>query len=363
MTEGAAHRPPLLTEHGIPIRNVWYMLLYTWGYPKSLRRWRSDVEAAPNLEGLLASVLAELVEQRLRIGLGREYVRVDRRLKGIRGRVDFNRSLLDRTFERGEAHCRYESYEVDAPRNRAVRSVLAWLAQGGNFGPAGVEAKRLRHRLRRLVRDLDAVTLIPVDLSYIRRVQVGSNDGDYRLMLAICEFLLESSIPTELGGRRRAPALDRGELTLHAIFESFVAAFYKHHLYGWEVNAQSMLQWPVEEERPLMPRMFPDLLLKRPSDGRMIVLDTKFTANSVTEGRGGKLTYSSGHLYQLYAYLRTQEGRSSQHRSANGILLYPAVGRALSDRFTVQDHQMAIEAVDLAAHWEEIEARLLGLVA
>ena len=354
---------PQVTEHGIPIRNVWHMLLYTWGYSQAARRWWGDAEMAPSLEGLLASVLAQLVEQRLRVGLGREYVQVNERLKGVRGRLDFNRSLLDRTFERGEAHCRYESYEVDAPRNRAVLSVLNRLVRQGRFGPDGGQAMRLRHRLRRLIRDLDMVALVPVDLDYIRRVQLGRNDTDYRLMLAICEFLLGNSMPTEESGHRHAPRLDRDDLRLYEIFERFVAAFYKHHLREWEVSAQAMLHWPVDTEPAFMPRMFPDLVLRRQSDGRMIVLDTKFTASSLTENWRGKTTYSSGHLYQLYAYLRTQEDRSKEHRRADGILLYPAVGRELSDRFTVQDHRLAIETVDLAAQWNEIEARLLGIVA
>jgi 5-methylcytosine-specific restriction enzyme subunit McrC len=358
----ATEQAAAVTEYGIPIRNVWHMLLYAWGQYPDAKRWRSEVERAPSLEGLLAMVLARLVEQRLRIGLGREYVAVDRRLRGIRGRVDFNRSLLDRTFEQGEAHCRYESFEVDAPRNQIIKSMLARLVREGRFGPNLSEAKQLRHRLRRLVRDLDGINPVAVDIDHIRRVQLGRNDGDYRLMLSICEYLLETSMPTEYSGRRASTKVNRDDLTLYKLFEQFVAAFFRQHLSGWQVSRQSGMPWPVETVVPRLPMMIPDLVLHDPRESRMIVLDTKFTAGSLRTGVGGKSTYDSSHLYQLYAYLRTQEAKSPVHRVASGVLLYPGAGTELSDRFIVQGHEVRIETVDLAGDWTTVERRLLDTV-
>lgn len=362
MTSNLASEKVAVTEHGIPIRNVWHMLLYVWGHFRHAKQWRSEVESAPSLDGLLASVLAKLLEQRLRIGLGREYVEVNRRLRGIRGRVDFNRSLLDRTFERGEAHCRYDSFEVDSPRNRIIKSMLARLVREGRFGPNGDESKLLKHRLRRLVRDLEGIAQVVVEMDVIRRVKLGRNDGDYQLMLAICEYLLENSMPTEHAGRRSSTKLDRDELTLFKIFEQFVAAFYKHHLTDWEVSRQSGVNWPVDSVVQRLPKMIPDLVLSCPDEPRIIVLDTKFTAGSLRTGLGGKSTYDSSHLYQLYAYLRTQEAKSAAHREATGVLLYPGIYAELSDRFVVQGHEIGIQTVDLAGDWVGVERRLLDIV-
>src|SRR5690625_4039486 len=102
MTTAAATGPVKLTEYGIPVRNVWYMLLYTWGQHLSREKWRAEVEAAPTLDALLARILAAELEQRLRIGLGREYVTTSARLRSIRGKIDFPRSLRKQLFDRGE---------------------------------------------------------------------------------------------------------------------------------------------------------------------------------------------------------------------------------------------------------------------
>lgn len=51
------------TVGGIPIKNLWFMLLYAWDRPELLGSWRADVETAPNLATLLARILARLVQQ------------------------------------------------------------------------------------------------------------------------------------------------------------------------------------------------------------------------------------------------------------------------------------------------------------
>src|SRR5262245_14547289 len=104
------------TEHGIPIRNLWHMLLYAWNEIPLNNQWAmNDIESAPTLDALLASVLMQLMQGRLRIGLGSDYVTKEGILKSIRGRIDFANSLKRRTFEHGEVYSIYQHYSVNAP--------------------------------------------------------------------------------------------------------------------------------------------------------------------------------------------------------------------------------------------------------
>ena len=99
------------TEYGIPIRNLWHMCLYAWNEVSMNNHWTLDsAEDAPTLDALLASVLAKLVQQRLRIGLGRSYVNEHKSIRGIRGRIDFSESLKYQTFEQGQAYCDSQQY-------------------------------------------------------------------------------------------------------------------------------------------------------------------------------------------------------------------------------------------------------------
>ena len=112
-----------------------------------------------------------------------------------------------------------------------------------------------------------------------------------------------------------------------------------------------------------MPTMSPDLVLQHKITGRLVVLDTKFTANSLIPNRWGNSVFDSSHLYQLYAYLRTQEHLSDSHRVASGILLYPAVHEELTETVELQGHQICMATIDLSQNWSEIESDLLRLMA
>lgn len=363
MSTSAPASPLQYTEYGIPIRNLWHMLLYAWNEATiESHRPLKEVEDAPTLDALLASVLGRLMRQRMRIGLGRSYENQGRSIEGIRGRINFAESLHQRSFERGEAYCEYQELSTNAPRNQIIKSTLARLIQIGSFGPDPAKAEGLRHELRLLSRSLDGIDLIELQPDFIRRQLLNRNDHDYRLMLEICELVLQRQMPTESTGKHDLPNIDHDALILHNIYERFVANFYRIHLTGHTVKAQSRLSWHAKHDNRYLPSMQPDLIIQDHRSGEIIVLDTKFTPKSVVENEWGKEVFDSSHLYQLYAYLSSQKHVSGEHQKAAGILLYPAVHYKLSERIELQDHIIRIECVDLAATWQDIERQLLELI-
>jgi len=325
-------------------------------------RWQIEVERSPTLDALLATILASLMQQRLRIGLGRTYIDEDRMLKGIRGRIDFTNSLKRLAFENRLAYCRFQDFRTNAPKNQIVRSTLIRLVQIGQFGPDRFEAKELRQRLRRIFREMEGIDLIELTTAVIRRQTLGRNDNDYRIMLAICELILTRQMPTEALGYYTLPGIDRDALTLHQIYEKFVANFYRARLEEWSVTKQAQFDWHATKSSDYLPAMRPDLLLEHKASGLIVVLDTKFTPNSLISSRFDRLRFDSSHLYQLYSYLRSQEQVSESYRSASGVLLYPTVRGHLSEEVELQNHSIRFETVDLSRSWMEIEARLLAVV-
>jgi 5-methylcytosine-specific restriction enzyme subunit McrC len=359
------------TEYGIPIRNLWHMLLYAWNEVplNDLRGWAlkdAYVENAPTLDTLLASVLMHLMQQRLRIGLGHDYMDEAGTLRGIRGRIDFAKSLKQHTLDRGQLVCEFQGYRANSLKNQIIRSTLARLVKLGQFGTDPSLANEMQQKLRRLIRDLDGIDFVDLSPDLIRRQLYArsGHDHDYRLMLSICDLIVQRTMPsdTETNARALVPSLDHKQLVLFKIYERFVANFYRLHLRDWEISAQKRLEWHAAEANERLPLMVPDIVLQERSSGRMIVLDTKFTAYSLVENQWGKAIFDSSHLYQLYAYLKSQEHLSEAHRTAVGILLYPAVKNRFSERARLQDQTIRLESVDLAAPWQEIERQLLELL-
>jgi 5-methylcytosine-specific restriction enzyme subunit McrC len=350
------------------------MLLYAWNEaPLQDLRGRAlqdvAVERALTLDALLASVLIRLMQQRLRLGLGHEYVGEEQSLHGVRGRINFSESLKHLGLDSGQLVCEFQGYRANSLKNQIIRSTIARLAKVGQFGPDRALARDLQQQLRRMLRDLDGIDIIELTPDLIRRqlYSRGVSDHDYRLMLSICDLILQRTMPGDSEGNARAlvPPIDRERLVLHRVYERFVANFYRFHLRDWDVSAQKRLEWHAAEANERLPLMVPDIVLQEPpwGSGRLILLDTKFTPNSLVENRWGKPVFDSSHMYQLYAYLKSQEHLSQAHRTAVGILLYPAVRERFSERVRLQGHEIRIESVDLAAPWQEIERQLLELVA
>lgn len=351
-----------LADCGIPIRNIWHMLLYSWDQTMLTHQWRTEVESAPNLDALLASILAKLVQQRLRIGLGRNYLQETGLLRTLRGRIDFGRSVKGLTLQNNQLYCQFHEFSADVPKNQIVRSTLDRVARIGELGQNRVKSAHLKQLLRRLVRDLDQIKVIELNLDLFRRQNLGRNDGDYRLMLAICELLLRRHMPMEHAGPNVLPSVDRDSLTLHEVFERFVARFYQIHLKSWKVRSQAPLHWNDESTSAYLPAMRPDLVLEHKPTGKIIILDTKFTERILVRAPHDRTVFQSGHLYQIYAYLRSQEHRSINYRASTGILLYPAANHHVAESVQLQGHRIGFRTVDLALAWEDVERDLLSLI-
>src|SRR4030095_10380400 len=107
--------------------------------------------------------------------------------------------------------CRFQVFSPNVLKNQIVRSTLHGLSQRGDFGNDRETASALRHQLRRLVRDLDHIDLIELKPDIVRRQELERDDHDYRLMLAICQIILQRQMPTEAGGWRKLYGIDRDQ--------------------------------------------------------------------------------------------------------------------------------------------------------
>jgi 5-methylcytosine-specific restriction enzyme subunit McrC len=113
----------------------------------------------------------------------------------------------------------------------------------------------------------------------------------------------------------------------------------------------------------ILPAMKTDIILEHTDTSRRIVIDTKFTS-MLAQGQFRDGILKSGYLYQLYAYLRSQEGRGdSLADHATGLLLHPAVGEMMDETAVIQGHAIRFATVDLAASSQDIRAQLLRMVA
>ncbi|MFZ2811846.1 MAG: hypothetical protein WAZ17_01935, partial [Thermovirgaceae bacterium] len=102
--------------------------------------------------------------------------------------------------------------------------------------------------------------------------------------------------------------------------------------------------------------------LEHRGEERRIVIDTKFNS-LLTSGWHKEETLRSGYIYQVYTYLRSQEGSGDPlWDDASGLLLHPSVDENVNEFVVIQNHEIRFATVDLGATAREIREQLLQAV-
>ncbi len=348
----------------VPVRNLWLLMLYASEFYRTLGSRRVEVEHCPeDLPDLVATILADFVERRLRRRLRSGSLATHAVLHRVRGRMDVLTTETRGLLAQGRIACFFEGTTVDRPRNRLVRAALERVA--GRVRSVALE-RRCRGLAARMVEE-GVVSGLPTPAE-LRADPLGRNDAEDQPMVTAALLALELAIPTEMPGEQHLPIPEREERWVRRLFEKAVGGFYRVTLVpeGWRVRTGGVLDWPVEWASvgvaAILPQMRTDIVLEASAPPQRIVIDTKFNA-LLTTGWYRDQSLRSGYLYQIYAYLRTQVGRGDPLADhASGLLLHPAVGDHISEEVILQGHRIRFATVDLAATAAELRRQLRACV-
>ncbi len=347
----------------IPLRNIWLLFLYAADLVQFKGRFDHQVETARDLPDLVARLLTHVVEERLRRNLSRGYRPKAATLSRVRGRIDMLESTTRQLMDRGRIACRFEEHTMDTPRNRLVRAALERLA-------ARVADDLVAHRCRQLAGDFTRMGVVGPRPSWAELAsdQIGRNESADRFMVALARMVFDTIIPTEDAGVVSGTLPDSTDHLIRRLFERAVGNALRLELQpqGWSVTQGKRLSWPVTAASPgiaaILPGMQTDIELNHPATGRRIVIDTKFTAIFTTSSYRDQIL-KSGYLYQLYAYLRSQERPDDPASlTSEGMLLHPQAGGAVDEEMMIQGHRMRFKTVDLMGDPGEFEISLQGVV-
>lgn len=184
------------------------------------------------------------------------------------------------------------------------------------------------------------------------------------MMVALAEMVFDGMIPTETHGAALQPGDETTEHLIRRLFERAVGNALRFELepQGWHVAQGRRIAWPMSDATPGLPMILPgmqtDIELFYPESGRFIVIDTKFN-RILTRSNYRDEILRSGYLYQMYAYLRTQERKEHPFSfTSEGILLHPQVGGSVDETMIVQRHSVSFRTIDLTGPSRDFAAQL-----
>ncbi|WP_335916838.1 5-methylcytosine-specific restriction endonuclease system specificity protein McrC [Shewanella chilikensis] len=348
----------------IPMRNIWLLLFYASDLYRHLGSNKIDVEDSPEqIANLVAEVLCHLIEERLVRNLSRGYSRKEAEVSRVRGRINVLATERHRLLDKGKICCRFDELTLDTPRNRYVLAALERLTK------IGIKSS-LVNRCGSLVFKLSSLGVSkvkPSGYSY-QTERFGRHDLSDQKMVAAAELAFSLALPTESEGVFHLTTPDKEIRWLRKLFEKAVAGFYSVVLdkREWVVSANKQFNWQVSDKSAgideILPSMETDIIIEQRSHNELLIIDTKF--NSLTKkGWYRNETLRSGYLYQMYAYLRSQENeRNLRSLTSSGMLLHPAIDDEVAEMVKIQGHAIWFCTVNLGDSALSIRKRLLFLI-
>lgn len=348
----------------IPIRNLWLLYLYASELYEHLdeeERVRAEDQADALLE-LAARILCTEADLALGRSLNVGYIEHHQDLGAVRGRIDHLGTARGWYLQRGRVLCQFDEISVDTPRNRYIAAALAYAGRrlGRSTIDPGIAAACLSSASRF---EHAGVQLAAPDMTTPRREVYGHYDRRDRRAMAAAQFVVEDLLPSHAAGPHAIIASRYTHHSLRQLYEKAIRNFYRVNLPGCSIGSRT-LSWPsVAPLEPVFPNMRTDITIDRP-DGTRLVIDTKFTSALSADSHHFGPRLKSDHLYQLYAYLRTQVGRGDAAADrAHGMLLYPSTKEApdLDVTAEMHGHMVRVATVDLNLDPSGIRHRLLEI--
>jgi 5-methylcytosine-specific restriction enzyme subunit McrC len=343
----------------IPIKNVYYLLLYAWDHFTPKGQVEVGTEQSPDLPNLLARVLVAGTRRLLRRGLDRGYVGYVEELVAPRGRFLFAESVKHSSFNRGRLVCQFDELSADVIHNRILKATLATLARSDALEQA------LRREVVEIRSRLAGVTEISPSRHLFQRLQISKSTGNYGLLMQICHLLLDLQLPAEGGHRSRFSDILSDRNRMPAIFEAFVRNFYRQEQEQFSVGSE-LIHWDTgtncsSAHEAYLPTMRTDVTLR--SSNRTVVIDAKFYPQALVSHLGGHLKVRSSHLFQLISYLKNTQKKRGCDASAEGLLLYPCTdGSRLRLEFALLGHRVRVCSVDLTQPSPAIHKEMVSLL-
>jgi 5-methylcytosine-specific restriction enzyme subunit McrC len=274
---------------------------------------------------------AETLNHALRRNPRRAYVDIEEEVGLLRGRLLIEQMRMGRDRLRAKYPCRYQVFTGDHLLNQVLaycnRLLLSLTSVSSTL---------------RVIRENEALLgearQRSVSVEDVDRIHLNRLNKDYEPLLQLCRLLLAHSTLDLRSGRIQQLAL---VFDMNRLFEDFVRTFVERFAsqLGF-AEAGSLRRVRAQHVLGKLFGLFSmevDLVLTD-SEGRRVLVDTKYKATDPKDKRGG---LAQSDFYQMYAY-----ARAGLQAYDDVVLLFPHTG-GLHRTFTADQIRLHVRELDL----------------
>jgi 5-methylcytosine-specific restriction enzyme subunit McrC len=337
----------------IPIKNLYYLLSYAWNKLELGNKMKLNEDDFKSSTNLFARVFDNILGILIKRGLDKNYIEKNEKIRGIKGKIDFNRTIkslshLDRKF-----YCEFDEFSANIIPNKIIKATLKLLI-------SSKIDRELKKSLKRKILSLSEVNDIELTNIHFRKTVIDRNNSYYQFIIQICKLIFDSTTLDEETGNKVFKEFFGTDKQFAALFESFVLNFYKKHLprKKYKVKGSEIINWDMEELRhELFPIMKTDITVE--TSDKKTIIDAKFYKD-IFAYNYEKPKFHSNNLYQIYAYIKNY--RNEEKKTVEGILLYPTTKQEVHSNHLIGGHNFRLMTINLNQDWRNIEEDLISII-
>ncbi len=339
------------SSNSIFINNIYYMLTYAFQVLRQSNYDEVASEPFDNIQDLFAAILSKGIAQQLKQGLHREYIERTEDLSVMHGRIDINGTIRNLAQDRKLLSCEYDELSENNIFNQILKITALLLMKEYSVREESKTALKKEMLFFAGVDEIDPF-LIRWDMLRFNR-----NNQSYRMLLSICQFVLEGLLlTTDEGTIKLAKFLD--EQRMCRLYEKFILEFYRKEVPEVKANA-SRIEWQIDDgTSTLLPAMQSDIMLTRGE--KTLIIDAKYYSHT-TQVQYGKHTLHSQNVYQIFTYVMNQDIGNTGNVA--GLLLYAKTNEDIvPDVDTViMGHKISAKTLDLNCDFKTISIQLKAI--
>lgn len=341
----------------IPIRNIYYLLCYAWGILPQANDRLAGLETYDHIYNLLAKLMITYVNNTIKRGFHREYVRHEEELALVKGKIDVLNTIKQQSMIRKRLVCQFDDFSDNVLFNQIVKTTMNKL----------IKYPLLNHKLKKelITARYHFSNIKEISLSghIFMSLRYNRNNLHYKMLLHISELLHMGLISNEQGNTLQFPDFIRDK-KMATLYEKFILNFYKKHLPSNQYKTHSpKINWQLDANyshvgTEYLPDMNTDITIENRIENTQLIIDAKYYASALKARNHSEVKkLISTNLYQISTYA----SNSSYNGDVSGLLLYPTTEHELDLTFKINGRLMMIKTLNLAEEWEDIYKRLLDI--
>ena len=343
----------MIKDKKILINNIYHMLSYAFQTLKQENYKDVSIEPFDEMYDLLAAILVKGISFQLKHGLYKEYINYQEDLAVVSGKINISETLKKYSAHKKVLSCNFDKFSENNLYNQILKTTVMLLLKNKK-----VKAKYKDNLKKMMLFFSDVDLLNPTSIRW-STIQFKRNNQTYRMLIAICQLIIEGMlITTSTGDYRLASFID--EQKMCKLYEKFILEYYRKHFPKLTVTA-SQIPWCVDDST-MLPKMQSDIHLQK--DNTVLIIDAKYYSHT-TQFRFDKHTIPPNNLYQIFTYVKNRDYQFKDlEHTVSGMLLYAKTEDEIQPDNVYQMHgnQITVKTLDLNLPFIDIKKQLDEIV-